>query len=214
MMNKHGNQSIAAELGKTLLLAMLLALLYNWFNPKGIPLIRKVLQKNAVADSVLFGTTLPARNQTREKEQDSTKEESAQSDRIPVIAPLHQRALSNLDSMKKVVAIPKGDELPIITFSQLKRLIDMHHGVLIDARNADEYARGYIEGARNVPYLEVEQHFEELTQIPQDTLVIIYCNNPECPLGRSLLSFMKQMDFKNLILFDGGYDAWEKEMKK
>ncbi len=49
-----------------------------------------------------------------------------------------------------------------------------------------------------------------LAVIPRDTLIIVYCSNSECPLGRSLAEFLGVMEFKNLLLYDDGWDGWQK----
>lgn len=100
--------------------------------------------------------------------------------------------------------------LRIITIEQMKRLIDEKRGILIDARNRDEFQFGHIPGARNIPFLDFEQYIEELVDMPRDTLIIIYCNNNDCPLGESLAGVMQQMGFMNILLYENGWDEWVK----
>jgi rhodanese-related sulfurtransferase len=69
---------------------------------------------------------------------------------------------------------------------------------------------GHIIGSRNIPFLGVENYFEKMMDIPRDTLIVIYCNGPDCELGKELADFMTQMGFKHLYLYDDGWDGWEK----
>lgn len=152
------------------LVSLLLALVYNALSPKGIPLIRKEVQKEFVEDSVLFGSPLFAA--------DTAKKEKELAHRI-------------------------------VTMRQVKRLLNEGRALLIDARNADEYKKGYIKGAVNIPFMEIENYFEELLKIPQDTLIVVYCNNPECPLGHRLMEFMLQVGFISVYIYEEGWDEWK-----
>ena len=194
------------ELGVILLLSVVLALVYNTFSPKGLPLISVKPKKILVSDSALFSQPTP--DTTRNV---GTKSDTSTANQIKVIAPLHERALRNPDSMKAVVQAKKEETVyKIITLDQLKRLLKTRRGVLIDARSEEDYLKGHIKGAKNVFGQEPDKYFEPLVQIPRDTLVIIYCNNPECHLGRFLAEFMAVMEFKNIVLYDEGWDGWEK----
>ncbi|HEV8537876.1 MAG TPA: rhodanese-like domain-containing protein [Bacteroidota bacterium] len=194
------------EIAIILSLSIILALAYNAFSPKGLSLIRVEPLKQLVSDSTLFSPTGTDTSGTPAGPPDTAKWSS-----IKVIAPLHDRALRNPDSMKAVVK--KGNEATvyrIISLDQLNRLLKARRGFLIDARNEEDYLKGHIKGAHNVYGQEPEKHVEHLVQIPRDTLVVIYCNNPECHLGRFLAEFMAVMEFKNMVLYDDGWDGWEK----
>jgi rhodanese-related sulfurtransferase len=184
------------EIPGILVLSIVLALGYNMFSPRALPILRRQAVKNATPDSALFswnsGTV------------DSTAQNTPH-----VIAPLRQRALANPDSMAKLY--PKKDTgYGIVSLDQVKRLLKEKRGVFIDARELDEYDKGHLPGARNIPYLEYENHFSEIMQIPQDTLVVIYCTSNDCPLGRDLVDFMRAMEFKRVMLYDDGWEGWEK----
>ncbi len=203
MMQRDHSTSVGREAVGIFLLSVFVAFLYNAFSPKSISLIRKIPVKTATANSVLFPqqhiSQLPSSS-------DSSNKKS-----IPVIAPLHERALRNPDSMAALEKNKKRDAgYKIVTLEQVKRLMAEQRGVLLDARGVDEFEKGHIHGARNIPYFEVEKHFEEMMTIPRDTLILIYCSNPECPLGRNLVDFMTQMEFHTIYLYDDGWDGWEK----
>jgi rhodanese-related sulfurtransferase len=190
------------EIALIVVLSVALSLTYNAFSAKGLPLVRIAPAKVEVADSVLFSTL-----------------EEVSKDTMPhavppaskVIAPEHEKALKNPDSVAQVVKKEKAEKqeaLKVITLEQLKRLMIQKRGVLLDARSDEDFAKGRIKGAKSIFALELEKHFDEIAQIPRDTLVIIYCNNPECHLGRSLAEFMETINFTKLYLYDDGWDGW------
>jgi rhodanese-related sulfurtransferase len=179
-----------------------LSLTYNAFSAKGLPLVRVAPVKVEVADSVLFSTL--------ERVSRDTVPAPAPAE-VTVVAPAHAQAMRSPDSVAAVVRKEKEDRqavLQVISLEQLKRLLVQRRGVLIDARSQDEFAKGHIRGAKNIDALEVEKYFEELVAIPRDTLVIIYCNNAECHLGRTLAEFMESINFTKLYLYDDGWDGW------
>lgn len=186
-----------------------LAFIYNAVSPKSLPLIRTKAKSETVSDSALFSAASP-KTSSKDSSQVAAKQDTVGPNNVKVIAPLHDRALARKDSIEK--ATGKKDELvyKIITLDQLKRLMDQKRGILFDARNDDEYRKGHIKGARNIPALDAGKHFAELAVIPRDTLILIYCSNSECPLGRSLAEFLGVMEFKNLLLYDDGWDGWQK----
>lgn len=179
-----------------------LSLTYNAFSAKGLPLIRVPAVKVEVADSVLFSTL-------EEVSRDTLSAPAPPG--AKVIAPAHEKAMRNPDSAAAAVRREKKERqtaLQVITLDQLKRLLAQRRGVLLDARSEEDFAKGRIRGAKNIFALEVEKYFEQLVAIPRDTMVIIYCNNTDCHLGRSLAEFMETINFTKLYLFDEGWDGW------
>jgi len=183
--------TLVGEIARVFIMAGLLAGVYNVFSTKSIPLIRTAAHNVAVSDSELF-----ARG-------------PADSGRIRVIAPLHDRALARADSA--AIDSPRAEQVyRIISLAQLNQLLRDGHVFLVDARDSAAYRKGHITGARNIFGLDADEHFAELAPMPRDTLVVIYCNNPECHLGRMLAEFMSAIGFKRLYLYDEGWDGWVK----
>ncbi len=47
--------------------------------------------------------------------------------------------------------------------------------VFVDVREPEEYARGHVEGAINVPPAEVMAGSDKLKDLPKDTPLVLYC---------------------------------------
>ncbi|MBI3189182.1 MAG: rhodanese-like domain-containing protein [Ignavibacteriales bacterium] len=200
-MNDH-LKNFGKEIAGILLLSVVLAFVYNYFSPKGISLIRKELPKEATSDAELFPTPLqPVEPASKDSVSQSQKESSNQQQSTQVIEkkPVQQ----------KVREIWTG--IKIISVEQFERLVLERQMLILDAREPDEYKKGRVPGAINIPYLQVDNYFEQLAMFPRDTTVAIYCNNLMCPLGRGLAEFMEQLEFKRLLLFEEGWDRWERE---
>lgn len=200
------------DIGGLILLSVVIALMYNFVSPKGLPLIRKEVPKETVSDADLFGSPAPVQEQqaiavpdsTPKKQpevpKDTVKKQVVQNKVVPQQKPepVHEETVS-------------GAGYKIITFEQFSRIVKEKRGMILDAREPEEYKEGRIPGAINIPYLSVDNYFEKIAMYPRDTLIAIYCNNLMCPLGKGLAEFMVQLEFKKLLLYEGGYDYWERE---
>lgn len=75
---------------------------------------------------------------------------------------------------------------------------------LIDARTANEYGHGSVEGANNIPVDEVR---DRLSEIPKDQEILVYC-------GQGLRSYivtriLKQKGYENVKNISGGYGLYQ-----
>lgn len=79
--------------------------------------------------------------------------------------------------------------------------------VLIDVREADEYAAGHIPGAIHVSRGMLEFRLSSMPDLtPRDLRVVLYCKTS----GRGALAAcaLKDMGYLNVQSIAGGYDAW------
>jgi rhodanese-related sulfurtransferase len=197
---------LVREVGIILLMTLFLALVYNFFSPAGLPLIRTAPMKVAAPDSLLFSTG---------RRMDTTQirellQESAPAPADSVVAPLHKKALANPDSVARVAAKDEKALFKTVTLAQVKRLLAEHRGLLIDARASEEFRKGHIRGSRNIPGEDISPHFPELAPLPRDTLIVVYCTGPLCNLGKEVARFLQVLEFSNVFLYDDGWEGWEK----
>ncbi len=78
--------------------------------------------------------------------------------------------------------------------------------LLIDVREAGEYAEGHIPGAINIPLRTVAQN---LDKIPADQPVLVYCASGL--RAGTALSALRTLGFDNVKSFPGGWKAWSGE---
>jgi glyoxylase-like metal-dependent hydrolase (beta-lactamase superfamily II)/rhodanese-related sulfurtransferase len=77
--------------------------------------------------------------------------------------------------------------------------------VLLDVREPEEYARGHLPGALNIPQAELATR---LSAIPRDRPIIVVCQVGQRSLRAA--QFLKQMDFGEVMSLRGGTSAWQK----
>lgn len=79
--------------------------------------------------------------------------------------------------------------------------------VLIDVREADEYAAGHIAGAINIPRGLLEFRLSSTAELDSRALrIVLYCKTS----GRAALSAvaMADMGYLDVHSIAGGYDGW------
>ena len=79
--------------------------------------------------------------------------------------------------------------------------------VLIDVREADEFAAGHLQGAVHIPRGLLEFKLSAMPALQaRDLNVVLYCKTS----GRAALSAvtMQSMGYLNVSSIAGGYDAW------
>jgi rhodanese-related sulfurtransferase len=105
---------------------------------------------------------------------------------------------------------PKGPEPPLIhTPDALKRL--EQGAVFVDVRSAEDFAKGHIKGAVNLPLLEVERRAGELAK---DQAIVVYeggtaAAGDVCAASKSAARVLISRGYKAVVYRDGLKD-WEK----
>lgn len=81
---------------------------------------------------------------------------------------------------------------------------DYKNIMVIDARDADQFAKDHIPGAVN---LEWRQVLNERDQIPKDKMVLIYCNTGS--LSAQAGFALRVAGFENVRILQGGFEEWK-----
>ncbi len=79
--------------------------------------------------------------------------------------------------------------------------------VLIDVREADEYAAGHVPGAVLIPRGMLEFRLSNTPELePRDLKIVLYCKTS----GRAALAAcaLHEMGYLNVRSIAGGFDAW------
>lgn len=80
---------------------------------------------------------------------------------------------------------------------------------LIDVREVADFDVGHILGARNIPYLELEQRHVELRK---DQPIYLY-EDGEYAAYRSAIK-LKKLGYEDLIILKDGYENWDGRIKR
>jgi rhodanese-related sulfurtransferase len=77
---------------------------------------------------------------------------------------------------------------------------------VIDARDADQYAKEHIPGAINIDWRQVLARRSEL---PKDKAILLYCNSGT--LSAQAAFALKIAGVKNVLILQGGLNQWKAE---
>ncbi|MFO7556021.1 MAG: rhodanese-like domain-containing protein, partial [Desulfobacterales bacterium] len=86
-------------------------------------------------------------------------------------------------SMRARLTSSSGERLDI-SLAEAKNLFLRQPAIFIDSRSNDDFTKGHIKGARNLPLHEVDRRFMKVTEdISTDTPIITYCDGEACNLS-------------------------------
>jgi rhodanese-related sulfurtransferase len=122
------------------------------------------------------------------------------SNRLPLIADWSPEAHLTLKLGKKI----------LIPFDEARDAFLSGAAVFIDARPAEEYRKGHIHGARNL-HIGVfdEKAGEVLIDLPEDTLIVTYCDGEKCTLSVELALKLKEIGYENVHVLFNGWRVWK-----
>jgi rhodanese-related sulfurtransferase len=101
--------------------------------------------------------------------------------------------------------IRRGGNGPLVNTLEATLLINQKDAVLIDIRDAADFAKGHILNARNVPLIQIDAHAESIAKNKQKSL-IVYCDT-----GRqagSVTAKLRDLGYENAVSLSGGLAAW------
>jgi DNA-binding transcriptional ArsR family regulator len=114
---------------------------------------------------------------SRRREGTSVRYALAGEDVLALWLALRDASAARLAEVERAAREYLGTDVEAIGSEELIARLSRGDAVLVDARPAEEYAAGHIDGARSIPIDELERRLAEL---PEDQEVIAYCRGPFC----------------------------------
>jgi rhodanese-related sulfurtransferase len=124
------------------------------------------------------------------------------SDRLPLVADWSPKAKLTLSS---------GDTL-MISLEDAEEHFLNHTALFLDARPHDLYQLGHIQGARSLPWEELDAGFAAaMSGVPSDTLIIAYCDGEGCGLSKELAEALLGKGYGNVRVLSNGWTLWQEQ---
>jgi len=79
--------------------------------------------------------------------------------------------------------------------------------VVVDCRREEQYAKGHVPGAINVPYRSIA---ERAASMPRDKLLVLYCTGPACNASTKAAVQWASLGFRVKEMI-GGLWGWQQE---
>ena len=102
--------------------------------------------------------------------------------------------------------VRRGTGGPWINTLEATQLINRSDAVVIDLRSAEDYAKGHILGAKNIPLADLEKRGSELEKLKSKP-VILHCGDGNRSGGG--VSVLRRKGFDSVHNLSGGYVAWQ-----
>ena len=97
-----------------------------------------------------------------------------------------------------------------ISLEEAEKLFFTHTAVFIDARSGEDYANGHIQGARSLPWHDVDLNFMAVTaDLDLATAIVTYCEGETCELSHDLALFLRDAGFANTRVLVNGWTVWQ-----
>lgn len=111
-------------------------------------------------------------------------------------------------SMERQLKTPSGVRMDI-SLEDAKKLFLQHAAVFIDARPEEDFEKGHIKGAKNLPWHDVDRKFMAVMgNIPDDATIITYCDGKACELSHHLAIFLIDAGFNHVRILTNGWTRW------
>lgn len=126
---------------------------------------------------------------------------------VAMIKALGELGERNVAEIGRVVTDYFGARDALEPVSRADLLARLHEGLVtvLDVRPDDEFARGHLPSAVNIPLGELERRLSEL---PRDREVIAYCRGPYCILSFDAVAALRIRGFRVRRLEDG-FPEWK-----
>jgi 3-mercaptopyruvate sulfurtransferase SseA len=96
-----------------------------------------------------------------------------------------------------------------VDLDTVKRFVDAGAALIVDAREADEYAAGHIPGAVSLPYDATVTDPARLESLETRGLPIItYCGGGACELSLELAHELMLSGHRKVLVYMGGFPEW------
>jgi len=123
----------------------------------------------------------------------------ARSNSLPLVA----------DWTLKVRLASDSGESMVISIEEAKDLCSNKGAVFLDARSPEDYARGHIRCAENIPWQAFDEYIERVwDKIPEDAWVVTYCDGETCSLSEDLAKELVSMGYEKVKVLLNGWTRW------
>jgi len=97
--------------------------------------------------------------------------------------------------------------IPRITHGELRALqLNKAPLVLVDVRMPSDFAKGHIQGARNVPQGEIGTGTWDTTKP-----VVVYCTEDPCPMSDRAAEKLSGLGYAQVSILADGFAAWQQK---
>jgi rhodanese-related sulfurtransferase len=109
------------------------------------------------------------------------------------------------------VGLPRAFEsrLPEINAARALSLLTAEEALFVDSRDEEDYGKGHVPGAINVPMRRWNEVWPEMEpQVPRDRTLVLYCYGAHCGLSTRQAKRLLELGYDRLLVLYHGWKAW------
>jgi rhodanese-related sulfurtransferase len=100
-------------------------------------------------------------------------------------------------------------EFKLLNLEEAEKLFSSKQAVFIDARSPEDYRRGHILWAQNLPWETMEAHMDEIAaEIPLEQTIIVYCDGEDCMLSEYVARELFYWGYDHVKVLVNGWTKW------
>ncbi|WP_067516115.1 rhodanese-like domain-containing protein [Endozoicomonas ascidiicola] len=117
--------------------------------------------------------------------------------------PLHVGALAALAGALAFTEMRKGGQS--VSTAELTGLVNRDLGVVLDAREKADFAKGHIVNAINIPFTKIKERATELDKYREQTIIVVDAMGQH---SGSVVKELKAAGFTQVVRLSGGMNSW------
>ncbi len=111
-------------------------------------------------------------------------------------------------SPEAMLTTDKGEGM-VISLEQARELCEEKKALFLDARSQEDYVRGHIRCALNIPWQSFDQHIGRILEtIPDHAWIVTYCDGENCSLSEELAKELYAMGYNHVKVLLNGWTRW------
>jgi rhodanese-related sulfurtransferase len=124
-------------------------------------------------------------------------------DGIPLFATIEKNEVKPVSSQSQ-------EGVGEISLDEAVSRYEKGEAVFVDARMPEDYRKGHIKGAKNLPDMDFDSYIDEFYENTDfDSIIITYCDGEHCRLGKMLAEKLDMAGFENVYYLKNGYTRWK-----
>ena len=91
---------------------------------------------------------------------------------------------------------------------ELTKMVNKENAILVDVRDREDFEKGHITNAKNIPYKDFDKRLEELNKYKEAPIITI------CAMGRNAALSAEKLQkhgFLKTYVLKGGLASWQQE---
>jgi len=114
------------------------------------------------------------------------------------------------DKGQRIFALPEFMTEPMVVDLEFTKFLNNNNGVIIDARDPEDYESGHIINAVNIPFNFYDDYTDLIDSLDYKGIYIVYCGGGDCSLSIDLADILfNEKLFENVFIFEGGFPEWK-----